>query len=101
VAGLDEVASRLSVVVPTPEVSVISRRMFQALTPSSAPWSMTFTVSSGPRIERVTWMPPVPQPRATGISRDPNGTWWPGRATPFRSARRTSRFVVSSRKAKL
>ena len=27
------------------------------------------------RTAAVTWMPPVPQPCASGISRDANGTW--------------------------
>jgi len=33
-----------------------------ALVVSSAPWSITFSVSSWPMMAAVTWMPPVPQP---------------------------------------
>jgi hypothetical protein len=36
--------------------------MLTALTVSSDPWSITLRVSAGPRIDAVTWMPPVPQP---------------------------------------
>jgi hypothetical protein len=47
--------------------------------------------------EAVTWIPPVPQPNGSGISREANGIWWPGIATAFSSARRIIRFVCSSR----
>ncbi len=70
------VASPVSRVVATPgEVRSTSRRMLTALTPSSAPWSITFSTSPGPTSDKVIWRPPVPQPRAIGSSREPNGTW--------------------------
>jgi len=43
---------------------------------------------AGPRIEAVTWIPPVPQPYGSGISREPKGTWWPGMADAFSRPRR-------------
>ena len=49
----------------------------------------------------VSCTPPVPQPYDSGISRLPNGTWWPGMATALRIARRIMRLVCSSRNAKL
>ena len=64
-----------SVVSPAPVDDVIRRRRLTALTPSSSPWSMTLTTSSAPMTASVTCRPPEPQPRATGISREPNGTW--------------------------
>ena len=56
------VASAVAVVVATPAVRAKKRRIDTALVVSSAPWSMTFSTSSAPRIDAVTWMPPVPQP---------------------------------------
>ena len=56
------VASAVRVVVRTPAVRAKKRRMDTALVVSSAPWSITFSTSSGPSTEAVTWMPPVPQP---------------------------------------
>ena len=91
------VASAVPVVVATPAVRAKKRRMLTALVVSSAPWSITFSTSAGPRMAAVTWMPPVPHPYGRGISREPNGTWWPGMATAFSSARRIIRFVCSSR----
>ncbi len=55
-------ASLVCVVVATPAVRAKKPRMETALVVSSAPWSMTFSTSSGPMIDAVTWMPPVPQP---------------------------------------
>jgi hypothetical protein len=52
-----------------------NRRIETALVVSSAPWSITFRTSSGPSTDAVTWMPPVPQPYGSGISREPNGIW--------------------------
>src|SRR5579883_1759374 len=95
------VARRVSVVVRTPVVRVISRRRFTALTLSSLPWSMTFNTSRGPINESVICSPPVPHPNAIGSSRGANGTWCPGMATALSSARRTSRLLCSSRNAKL
>ena len=69
------VASSVRVVVATPAVLAKKRRMETALVVSSAPWSITFSTSSGPMMAAVTWMPPVPQPYGSGISREPNGTW--------------------------
>jgi hypothetical protein len=70
------VAAAVSLVVSTSvAVRSIKRRMLTALTLSSAPWSITLTRSPGPIRERVIWRPPVPQPRAIGSSREPNGTW--------------------------
>ena len=88
-------------VVSTPVVSQMSRLMLTALTLSSLPWSMTFKVSSGPMRDMVSWMPPVPQPRPMGSSREPKGTWYPGTAIAWSTARRISRLEPSSRKAKL
>ena len=56
------VASVVRSVVATPAVSAKKRRMLTAFVVSSAPWSITLSTSLGPRIEAVTWMPPVPQP---------------------------------------
>src|SRR5271154_570506 len=64
------VASLVSVVVLIPAVLTKKARIETALVVSSAPWSMTLSTSSGPRIEAVTWTPPVPQPYGIGISRD-------------------------------
>jgi len=69
------VASSVRVVVLTPAVRAKNVRMLTALVVSSAPWSMTFRMSSGPMMAAVTWMPPVPQPYESGISRLANGTW--------------------------
>jgi hypothetical protein len=55
-------ASAVRVVVATPAVRAKKARMETALVVSSAPWSMTFRTSSGPRIAAVTCTPPVPQP---------------------------------------
>jgi hypothetical protein len=91
------VASRVSADSPHPVVCAIIRRRLVALTPASSPWSITFTVSSVPIIARVTCSPPEPQPRATGISREPNGTWYPGTQTAASADRRISRLASSSR----
>ena len=56
------VASSVRVVVRDPAVRAKKRRIETALVVSSAPWSITFSTSSGPMIAAVTWMPPVPQP---------------------------------------
>ena len=69
------VASAVRVVVATPEVRAKNCRMETALVVSSAPWSITFSTSSGPRTEAVTCTPPVPQPYGMGISRLAKGTW--------------------------
>ncbi len=90
-------ASAVRVVVATPAVRAKKRRIDTALVVSSAPWSITFSTSSRPRMLAVTWMPPVPQPYGNGISREPNGTWWPGIATAFSRPRRIIRLVCSSR----
>ena len=50
------------IVVRTPAVRAKNWRMLTALVVSSAPWSITFNVSSRPMIAAVTWMPPVPHP---------------------------------------
>jgi hypothetical protein len=68
------VASRASVVVSTPVTSSIRRRRLAALTPASSPWSMTLTRRRADDAS-VICRPPEPQPRATGISREPKGTW--------------------------
>ena len=91
------VASPVVSVSRAPVVFAMSRRRFTALTLASSPWSITLMVSSAPTQASVIWRPPVPQPRAIGISRDPNGTWWPGIATALRIVRRISRFAMSSR----
>src|SRR5690606_28114654 len=74
--------------------------MLTALTDSSAPWSMTFSTSVLPIKDSVNCKPPVPQPRAIGISRDAKGTWYPGIATAFSVARRISFLDPSSKNAK-
>ena len=56
------VASAVRSVVATPATRAKKRRMDTALVVSSAPWSITLSVSSGPITLAVTWMPPVPQP---------------------------------------
>ncbi len=56
------VASTVFAVVATPAVRAKKRRIETALVVSSAPWSITFSTSSGPSTAAVTWMPPVPQP---------------------------------------
>ena len=56
------VASPVRVVVATSATRAKKRRMLTAFVVSSAPWSITFSVSSRPMIAAVTWMPPVPQP---------------------------------------
>ena len=56
------VASAVWVVVATPAVLAKKLRMETALVVSSAPWSITFSTSSTPRMEAVTCTPPVPQP---------------------------------------
>ena len=68
------VASAVCVVVRTPAVRAKKRRIDTALVVSSAPWSITFSTSPAPSTDAVTWMPPVPQPYGSGISREPNGT---------------------------
>jgi len=90
-------AAAVRVVVRTPVVVSKNRRMLTALVVSSAPWSMTLRTSAAPITLAVTWMPPVPHPYGSGISRLPKGTWWPGIATALRRARRIIRFVCSSR----
>ena len=57
-------------------------------------------VSLTPTIANEICNPPEPQPRATGISRDPNGTWNPGMQTAWSKALRISRLDSSSRRAK-
>ncbi|OLS98700.1 hypothetical protein BJF90_40540 [Pseudonocardia sp. CNS-004] len=69
------VASRESADSAHPVLPATSRRRLVALTPASSPWSITLTVSSAPITASVTCRPPEPHPRATGISRDPKGTW--------------------------
>lgn len=69
------VATRESDSSSQPVCPTMRRRRFTAFTPASSPWSMTFTASSGPTMARVICRPPDPQPRDTGISREPNGTW--------------------------
>ena len=56
------VASSTRVVVATPAVLAKKARIETALVVSSAPWSMTFSTSSGPITAAVTCTPPVPQP---------------------------------------
>ena len=56
------VASVVRVVVATPAVFWKKARIDTALVVSSAPWSITFSTSEGPRIAAVTCTPPVPQP---------------------------------------
>ena len=56
-------------VTATPAVFWKKRRIETALVVSSAPWSITFSRSSGIRQAAVTCTPPVPQPRAIGTSR--------------------------------
>ena len=56
------VALAVSVVTATFATLTKKARMETALVVSSAPWSMTFSTSSGPMIEAVTCTPPVPQP---------------------------------------
>ena len=56
------VASSVRSVVATPAVRLKKARMETALVVSSAPWSITFSTSSGPSRAAVTWTPPVPQP---------------------------------------
>ena len=56
------VASSVLVVVATSATLAKKRRIETALVVSSAPWSITFSVSSWPMMAAVTWMPPVPQP---------------------------------------
>jgi hypothetical protein len=68
------VASAVCVVVRHRRCGRRSCRMETALVVSSAPWSITFSVSFSPSTDAVTWMPPVPQPYGNGISREPNGT---------------------------
>ena len=63
------VASSVSVVVRAPLARAMKDRILAALTPSSAPWSMTLTTDSGWTRVSDTCRPPVPQPRAIGISR--------------------------------
>jgi hypothetical protein len=58
-----------SVPVTPGQVSAKKARMLAAFTLSSAPWSITLTRSVGPSSASVTCMPPVPKPRAMGISR--------------------------------
>ncbi len=55
-------ASAVAVVVATRAVFSKKERIETALVVSSAPWSMTFSVSSGPRMAAVICTPPVPQP---------------------------------------
>ena len=69
------VASWVRVVTGTPVHMRTNFLMLTALTLSSLPWSMTLSTSSGPIKERVSCMPPVPQPRPMGSSREPKGTW--------------------------
>jgi 3-oxoacyl-[acyl-carrier protein] reductase len=56
------VASSVCVVVVTWATRATNRRIETALVVSSAPWSITFSTSSGPSTLAVSWMPPVPQP---------------------------------------
>ena len=56
------VASAVCSVVATPAVFSKNLRIETALVVSSAPWSITFSVSSGVRQAAVTCTPPVPQP---------------------------------------
>lgn len=91
------VALRVSVSAAQPAVADTIRRRLVALTPPSSPWSMTLSTSRGPITPSVTCSPPDPQPRATGISRDPNGTWYPGTHTAVSVARLISRLASSSR----
>ena len=56
------VASTVRVVVAIPAVLRKNARIDTALVVSSAPWSITFSTSAGPRIAAVTCTPPVPQP---------------------------------------
>ncbi len=56
------VACVVSVVVATSAVLAKKARIDTALVVSSAPWSITFSTSSGPMIAAVTCTPPVPQP---------------------------------------
>ena len=56
------VASSVAVVVATPATRAKKARIETALVVSSAPWSITLSTSSGPRMAAVTWTPPVPQP---------------------------------------
>ena len=65
------VASRVRLVVcVSGQVSETNWRRLTALTDSSAPWSITLTVSPAPISASVNCSPPVPKPRAMGISRD-------------------------------
>ena len=91
------VASLVRVVVPHRLVVAIRSFIWTALSESSLPWSITLTTSSGPTRDRVTCSPPLPHPRATGISRAAKGTWWPGMQSALSTARRTARLDVSSR----
>lgn len=91
------VAAVVSVVPWHPAVSVISARIAAAFSEASSPWSITFTTSAGPTRLSVICNPPLPQPLATGISREENGTWYPGIATALSNARRISRLEASSR----
>ena len=56
------VASAVSVVTATLATFSKKARIETALVVSSAPWSITFSTSSGPMIAAVTCTPPVPQP---------------------------------------
>ena len=56
------VACSVASVVRASAVFSKKRRIETALVVSSAPWSMTFSTSSGPITAEVTWTPPVPQP---------------------------------------
>ena len=55
-------ASSVRSVVATPAVLTKNLRMETALVVSSAPWSITLSVSSGVSTAAVTCTPPVPQP---------------------------------------
>jgi hypothetical protein len=56
------VASAVASVVATPAVRSKNLRIDTAFVVSSAPWSMTFSRSSGVRHAAVTCTPPVPHP---------------------------------------
>ncbi len=56
------VAAGVRSVVATPAVRAKKRRIDTALVVSSAPWSITLSTSSAPRMAAVSCMPPVPQP---------------------------------------
>ena len=56
------VASAVASVTATPAVFWKNLRIETALVVSSAPWSITFSVSSGVSTAAVTCTPPVPQP---------------------------------------